>query len=60
MAGKCPVCGETDPMPAWLCMRKLVGEAEDGEPCTYSVEGKERWLRKFNRKHHPPRDTANV
>lgn len=36
---KCPVCGETSPEPAWFCLPRVVGEAESGKPCPYSVEG---------------------
>jgi hypothetical protein len=38
----CPVCGETDPMPAWFCTARAMGAALKGQPCSYSVEGKER------------------
>ena len=39
---QCPVCGETDPYPAWFCLMRAIGNAKQGEPCTYSREGKER------------------
>ncbi len=43
MTGKCAICGETDPLPASLCLAQLTGAgAERGKPCQYSVEGQER------------------
>lgn len=42
MAGKCAICGETDPLPASLCLAVLTGCAVRGEPCQYSVEGQAR------------------
>lgn len=39
---KCPVCGETDPGTRWLCLPRVKGEAEQGKPCGYSVEGHRR------------------
>lgn len=42
MPGRCAICDETDPMPASICLAKLVGEAETGHPCQYSAEGCER------------------
>ena len=43
MSGKCPYCGETDPLPASLCLAQLTGAgAERGKPCQYSIEGQER------------------
>lgn len=39
---KCPVCGETDPYPAWFCMMRATGNAAQGKPCSYSREGNER------------------
>jgi hypothetical protein len=43
MAGKCPICGETDPLPASFCLAQLTrAGAEHGKPCQYSVEGQER------------------
>lgn len=38
----CPICGETAPEPAWLCLPRMMGEAKAGKPCTYSVEGDAR------------------
>lgn len=37
----CPVCGETAPT-GWICLARLAGSAEQGEPCNYSVEGNAR------------------
>lgn len=39
---KCPVCGETDPFPAWFCLLRIAGVAVQGESCSYSVEGAAR------------------
>lgn len=39
---RCPVCGETAPEPAWLCLNRLGGTAVKGESCAYSVEAEER------------------
>lgn len=39
---RCPVCGETNPYPAWFCLPRAIGEAEKGKPCSYSVEGNAR------------------
>jgi hypothetical protein len=49
MAGKCPICGETDPEPAELCLAKALKFATAGEPCEYSVEGQERARRALTR-----------
>jgi hypothetical protein len=38
----CPICRETDPMPAWICLARVCGAAEQGKPCSYSVEGHAR------------------
>lgn len=47
---KCPVCGETDPYPAWFCMLRATGNAKQGEPCSYSREGNERFSARFNKR----------
>jgi len=39
---KCPMCGETDPMPAWFCVARLFKAAALGKPCPHSVEGHAR------------------
>ena len=39
---KCPICGETDPLPAWICLAVLTGDARPGKPCQYSREGHAR------------------
>lgn len=36
---RCPICGETAPEPAWMCLYRIAGSAVLGEPCSYSVEG---------------------
>lgn len=43
MSQTCPICGETSPEPAEICIPKLVGTAEHGKPCSYSVEGGRRF-----------------
>jgi len=47
---KCPVCGETRPEPAWFCLPRQIGEAKEGEPCSYSVEGHTRMVKKMREK----------
>ena len=39
----CPVCGETAPEPASLCLRRIARLAVQGEPCDYSIEGEARF-----------------
>jgi len=39
---KCPMCGETDPMPAWFCVARLFKAATPDKPCPHSVEGHAR------------------
>lgn len=39
----CPVCGETAPEPASLCIPRMIGTAVAGEPCDYSLEGEARF-----------------
>lgn len=34
----CPVCGGLDPEPRWFCLRRFIGEAKQGEPCTYALK----------------------
>lgn len=47
---KCPVCGETAPEPAWFCIPRQIGEAVQDKPCTYSVEGHARFVKRTNEK----------
>lgn len=49
---KCPVCGETDPYPAWFCMMRATGNAEQGKPCSYSREGNDRMKDRFAERVH--------
>lgn len=39
---RCPMCGETAPEPASLCLALIAGVAGPGEPCPYSREGEAR------------------
>lgn len=39
---KCPICGETDPMPDSYCLAKMARCAPAGRPCQYSREGQAR------------------
>ncbi len=45
---RCPVCGETDPWPAWICLPRGMGAAKAGEPCQYSREGHKRMVDRLN------------
>lgn len=47
MPDRCPVCGETAPEPASLCIPRLIGAAKAGEPCDYSREGEARFADKI-------------
>lgn len=40
---QCPICGETAPEPASLCIPRLVGSAERDKPCDYSREAEARF-----------------
>ncbi len=40
----CPACGETDPMPNWVCVHRMIGAAEPNKPCPDSREGMARTL----------------
>ena len=63
MTGKCKVCGETDPMPASICLAKLTGGAQIGRPCQYSKEGNERLvaaLMKQSERYAPLLEEAKV
>ena len=43
MSERCPICGETAPEPAELCLRRVANIAKFGEPCDYSQEGWKRF-----------------
>jgi hypothetical protein len=43
MSERCPICGETAPEPASLCIPRLIQAAKPGEPCDYSLEGEARF-----------------
>lgn len=43
MSQICPICGETAPEPASLCIPRLIRTAETGKPCDYSLEGEARF-----------------
>ncbi|WP_124263022.1 hypothetical protein [Methylobacterium sp. XJLW] len=43
MSERCPICGETAPEPASLCIPRAVRIAESGKPCDYSREGEARF-----------------
>lgn len=43
----CSVCGEHDPGPAWICLKKMAGLALQGEPCSYSIEGTARFKKEM-------------
>lgn len=43
MSERCPICGETAPEPASLCIPRLVHIAEPGKPCDYSREREARF-----------------
>lgn len=49
---RCPVCGETDPWPRWICLTRATRAQKPGEPCDYSLEGHERT---FGAHSAPPR-----
>lgn len=55
MPDRCPVCGETAPEPASLCIPRLIGAAKAGEPCDYSREGEARFADEIG-----PEDAALV
>jgi hypothetical protein len=40
---KCPICGETAPEPAALCIPRLIRKAKPNQPCDYSREGEARF-----------------
>jgi hypothetical protein len=50
MTEKCAVCGETDPYPSWVCLRKAAGVAAPGEQCSYSLEGHARFKQRISEK----------
>lgn len=54
---KCPVCGETSPGSAWICMVRLnraasAAAAQAGR-CSYSLEGSERLSAKLSERLRP-------
>lgn len=51
---KCPVCGETAPEPAALCIPRLTGRAEADKPCDYSREGEARFAAEIGEEKAAP------